>query len=242
MDYNFYYQKIMDDLREKIMTGEYKKGEFIPSESRLQEQYGMSRTTVRTAVQALVDEGILQIVRGKGTRVSLSALHSAPGSMFSVCEEIRARGMSVSIRKVEIVEMEASEYISGKLGIQPGEPIWRIFRLICADGEPFSQNYSFLPAKLLAGWTKEAVMEFLYQSGSSYQFLEDKLDVRIVIVNDAISAINGDDNNVHLNQKEGDAVLRIERVGYDKDNTPMEYAQIYIRGDRFTQHVTIQRK
>lgn len=57
-----------------------------------------------------------------------------------------------------------------------------------------------------------------------------------------MSAINGDDNNVYLNRKKGDAVFRIERVGFDQHNDPVEYAQSYIRGDRFTQHLTIRRK
>ena len=57
-----------------------------------------------------------------------------------------------------------------------------------------------------------------------------------------MSAINGDDNNVYLNRKKGDAVFRIERVGFDQHNDPVEYAQSYIRGDRLTQHLTIRRK
>ena len=95
MQTEIYYRKVMNDLRRRIVNGDYARGEFIPSEERLQAEYGVSRTTVRTAVKELVDEGLLQIVRGKGTRVCFSTLHTVPESMFSVCEEVRSRGMSL---------------------------------------------------------------------------------------------------------------------------------------------------
>lgn len=92
MQTEIYYRKVMNDLRRRIVNGDYARGEFIPSEERLQAEYGVSRTTVRTAVKELVDEGLLQIVRGKGTRVcfplctpcrracSASARRCAPGA------------------------------------------------------------------------------------------------------------------------------------------------------------------
>ena len=162
--------------------------------------------------------------------------------MFSVCEEVRSRGMSLELKRVEIVEMKATDYIAGKLGCQPDTPIWRIFRLIYADGEPFSQNYSFEPATLFGHITKEELAAKLQEYCSFYYYLEKELGIRIITVQDEMSAINGDDNNVYLNRKKGDAVFRIERVGFDQHNDPVEYAQSYIRGDRFTQHLTIRRK
>lgn len=242
MQTEIYYRKVMNDLRRRIVNGDYARGEFIPSEERLQAGYGVSRTTVRTAVKELVDEGLLQIVRGKGTRVCFSTLHTVPESMFSVCEEVRSRGMSLELKRVEIVEMKATDYIAGKLGCQPDTPIWRIFRLIYADGEPFSQNYSFEPAALFGHITKEELAAKLQEYCSFYYYLEKELGIRIITVQDEMSAINGDDNNVYLNRKKGDAVFRIERVGFDQHNDPVEYAQSYIRGDRFTQHLTIRRK
>lgn len=237
-----YYRRVMNDLRKKIVSGEYRRGSYIPSEERLQEKYGVSRTTVRTAVRELVDEGLLQIVRGKGTRVCLSTLRVAPESMFSVCDEVRSRGMRLELRRVEIVEMAATDYIASKLGCQPGDKVWRIFRLIYADGEPFSQNYSFEPVKLFDKTTREELAERLHTYCSFYRYLEEELGIRITTAQDEMSAINGDDNNAYLNQKEGDAVFRIERLGFDQNNTLVEYSQSYIRGDRFTQHVTIHRK
>ena len=201
-----------------------------------------STSTVHYYLKELVDEGLLQIVRGKGTRVCFSTLHTVPESMFSVCEEVRSRGMSLELKRVEIVEMKATDYIAGKLGCQPDTPIWRIFRLIYADGEPFSQNYSFEPAALFGHITKEELAAKLQEYCSFYYYLEKELGIRIITVQDEMSAINGDDNNVYLNRKKGDAVFRIERVGFDQHNDPVEYAQSYIRGDRFTQHLTIRRK
>lgn len=242
MEIELFYRRVMHSLREKILNGEYKRGEYIPSEDRLCEQYAVSRTTVRTAVRELVDEGLLQIVRGKGTRVSFSMLHTVPDSMFSVFEEISRRGMEPELHGVEILEMKAPKHIAASLEIPIGEPLWRIFRVIHADGEPFSQNYSFVPAKRFGALSKEHLIAKLQQIHSFYRLIENEFGIRIVTVKDAVSAINGDENNIYLNQKKGDAVLRIVRVGYDAANTPIEYGESYIRGDRFTQHITIRRK
>ena len=64
------YEQLADNLREQILSGVYQKDELIPSENKLQEEYGLSRYTVRQAIGVLVEEGLLRKERGAGTFVS----------------------------------------------------------------------------------------------------------------------------------------------------------------------------
>ena len=56
-----YYQQMRDDIKKKIQCGDYKRGQYLPCEKKLEEEYGVSRTTVRSAISELVQDGYLYI-------------------------------------------------------------------------------------------------------------------------------------------------------------------------------------
>ena len=64
------YHKLARAIKQKIVSGEFKEGEYIPSEAQLEKMFGISRTTVRLAIQELCKEGLLEKFRGKGTLVN----------------------------------------------------------------------------------------------------------------------------------------------------------------------------
>lgn len=63
------YQQLANDLRARIRAGEWKPGELLPSESYLQQEYGLGRSTVRAALKLLRDEGIVVTITARGTFV-----------------------------------------------------------------------------------------------------------------------------------------------------------------------------
>ena len=87
------YTKVKDDLEQKIVSGSYRTGEFIPSEQELESYYKVSRTTVRKAITLLVNEGYLSIARGRGTRVAPSKLKSKGSELMSFTELMKRQGM-----------------------------------------------------------------------------------------------------------------------------------------------------
>lgn len=76
------YRQIADDLRRRIRSGELASGELVPSELTLVEHHGVSRGTVRSALALLVDEGLIEVVRGQGRRVVGDVSRVAPTTAY----------------------------------------------------------------------------------------------------------------------------------------------------------------
>ena len=87
-----YYQQMRDDIKKKIQCGDYKRGQYLPCEKKLEEEYGVSRTTVRSAISELVQDGYLYIVRGKGTKVAYSRLTDNNPNLLSFTEIVKSHG------------------------------------------------------------------------------------------------------------------------------------------------------
>lgn len=84
MDKKLKYYDLMEDLREKILSGEVKPGEKIPSENQLSSEYGVSRQTVRKALQILQNEGYIYAEHGRGTFCSEMMRHTRKSKNIAV--------------------------------------------------------------------------------------------------------------------------------------------------------------
>jgi DNA-binding GntR family transcriptional regulator len=86
------YRQIADDLRRRIGTGDLAPGDLLPSELMLVELHKVSRGTVRSALALLADEGLVEVVRGQGRRVTGSSPSSKPVTAYErIAEELRGR-------------------------------------------------------------------------------------------------------------------------------------------------------
>ena len=130
------YHQIMEDLREEIQGMAY--GEQIETEQQLAEKYAVSRGTVRQAITALVSEGLLTKIQGKGTFKSGVALDRSTAVVKSFTDQLLASGLVPGIRDVNLESDFADERTAKHLGLAPGTPIWRLSRVRLADGVPIS--------------------------------------------------------------------------------------------------------
>lgn len=145
------YEQLCDEIKSKIESGEYKTGDRIPSEPQLSKMYGISRITVRSGIEKLVEEKILVKKHGKGTYVAMP-VHvesmSAGGSFTKSCIMI---GSKPSTRVISKSIEEANSEIAKKLGINKNDKIIVIKRLRLIDNKPaiieydyFRSDYEFL--------------------------------------------------------------------------------------------------
>lgn len=116
------YHQIMEDLREEIQGMAY--GEQIETEQQLAEKYAVSRGTVRQAITALVSEGLLTKIQGKGTFKSGVALDRSTAVVKSFTDQLLASGLVPGIRDVNLESDFADERTAKHLGLAPGTPIW----------------------------------------------------------------------------------------------------------------------
>ncbi|WP_219463892.1 GntR family transcriptional regulator [Nonomuraea rhizosphaerae] len=141
------YFQLREILLDLIDSDELSIGAAIPSERELCQRFGLSRMTVRQAVDHLVSEGRLHRVPGKGTFVARPKIELAL-QLTSFSDDMRARGMVPGSRDVDRRIVRASAHLAKELGIQPGEEVHFIERLRTADGEPLSIERAHIPVKL----------------------------------------------------------------------------------------------
>ncbi|MFG1698391.1 GntR family transcriptional regulator [Nonomuraea sp. NPDC049309] len=141
------YFQLREILLDLIDSDELSIGAAIPSERELCQRFGLSRMTVRQAVDHLVSEGRLHRVPGKGTFVARPKIELAL-QLTSFTEDMRARGMVPGSRDLDRRIVRASAHLAKELGIQPGEEVHFIERLRTADGEPLSIERAHIPVKL----------------------------------------------------------------------------------------------
>ncbi|MDR8414246.1 GntR family transcriptional regulator [Nonomuraea sp. 3-1Str] len=162
------YFQLREILLDLIDSDELSIGAAIPSERELCQRFGLSRMTVRQAVDHLVSEGRLHRVPGKGTFVARPKIELAL-QLTSFSDDMRARGMEPGSRDLDRRIVRASAHLAKELGIQPGEEVHFIERLRTADGEPLSIERAHIPVRLAPG------LGDLDLSGKSlYELLESR--------------------------------------------------------------------
>ncbi|GAA1619695.1 transcriptional regulator NagR [Nonomuraea maheshkhaliensis] len=162
------YFQLREILLDLIDSDELSIGAAIPSERELCQRFGLSRMTVRQAVDHLVSEGRLHRVPGKGTFVARPKIELAL-QLTSFTDDMRARGMIPGSRDLDRRVVRASAHLAKELGIQPGEEVHFIERLRTADGEPLSIERAHIPVKLAPD-----LAEHNLSDRSLYELLESR--------------------------------------------------------------------
>ncbi len=233
------YYEVKKDIERRINEGYFKKEDYLPSESELQNEYNVSRTTIRKAIGLLVDDGLITIVRGKGTKVTPSRIKHNISTLMSFTKLMHEQGLRPSIKNVKVQKVEPSEEVASKLELPGGEKIFKIYRERIADNEPISINISYISCNKIPFFIEGYFEE--YQS--LYQILENKHQVIIQSTTDEVTAIKADKQLAStLNINENEPVLFIERLAYTSDNTLLELSKIFLRSDRYKHVITLRKK
>lgn len=229
------YFQLQEIIKRKIEEGEYQPGDLIPTEKELQELYGISRITVRNAINGLVLEDLLVKRQGYGTVVASKRMVEDFSKLSSFTEKMRSQGAEVTSKVLEVARMQAPSRIAEHMRIETGDPVIEVKRLRFVDGEPiaFFTNY-LLPIY--------GVNENDDYSGSIYELLEKKYGVSIVSGEKVIEAMVAASTEAKLlNIAVGDPVLLIRNVTCDENGEPVDYAEGIYRADRYKYVVKLKR-
>ncbi len=218
------YLQLKAALEERIRTGALSPGQALPSERRLAEMLGVSRLTVRRALDELVAGGVLTRRQGSGTYVTPRV--EQPLSVLSgFSEDMRARGMVPGSRWIKRERGQASPTEAMTLSLAPGEPVVRLLRVRTADGRPMAVEHAVLPARFLPdpGAVGESLYAVLREQGFAPGRALER--IRAVAATERVAEL--------LGVGPGTPVLYIERVSYLSDGTPLEFTRSHYRGDRY---------
>ena len=132
------YLQIKVYLLQQIANGTFKVGQQVPSEAKRMDQFGVSRVTVRAAISELVEEGALIKRQGKGTFVTrVKTKKFMMLDNLSFADFCRRNGFTPGRRVLQQCMSEADEDDIAQLGLQKGEQVVKIVRVLSADGVPF---------------------------------------------------------------------------------------------------------
>lgn len=227
-----YYQQLYDHLYRNIVDGRWRPGDMLPSETELIERYHVSRVTVRQALALLVKDGLIYRRRGLGTFVAVPKIEQGLNRIISFSDDMRRRGFQAGTTVLSSGLFAASEEIAERLNSNPGEEIAYLERLRLADGEPMSIEISHLIHRLCPG-----ILEQDFAQAPLREALVRDYNLLLTRAKQQIWAVAAPhDLAQKLSVKSGAPLFYIERISYSQTNSPVEYLQLYHRGDRYTLH------
>lgn len=139
------WHQIAEKLEREIIAGRYPAGERLPTETRLVEQFGVNRHTVRRAVAALAERGLVRIEQGRGTFVQESVLDYRVKKRTRFSENVADQNRAPLGRLREVREEPAAEAVAKALGLRRGTPVVVVERTGEADGRPISVSSHYFP-------------------------------------------------------------------------------------------------
>lgn len=228
------YDQLVDVLKLKIET-ELEPHELLPSERELVAVYGLSRTTVRQALQELEKLGYIYKTHGKGTYVSdLDKRATNLSDSYSFTEQMLSMGKKPETRVLSFEKVEASKFFAKHLQVTIGTPLLKIKRLRLADGEPMMLERTYLPFQLFSSLTADMV-----ESKPLYDIVAQDYKQVIKMAHEEFfaSIVRFNEADILDIPKES-PVLHLTRTTYNAKNQIIEFTLSVARADQFKYKVT----
>jgi DNA-binding GntR family transcriptional regulator len=223
------YYQLYDILYDDIKNGVYKPKELLPTENELIERYGVSRVTVRKAMDMLLNEGIIGKKRGYGSFVLNKKVEQTLNKVLHFSNEMEKRGYKSSSKMLINEKVYANKTIAEALSIAEGTPLLHVNRLRFANNEPMCIESAYLIYDMCPD-----VLCYDFSEMSLRNFLVERYNIIWKRAHQKMFAVKANARfSKHLNIEEGDPMIYIERISYTQDDQPGEYLQSYYRGDCF---------
>jgi GntR family transcriptional regulator len=203
-------------------------GDSIPSERALSHDLGVSRLTLRAALDDLVREGLLTRRRGSGTFVAEPKVLKGM-TITSFSDDMRGRGLTPGSRTLEFRTVAAGARLGRILHVSPSEPVLSVKRLRLADGEPMALEHLHVRQSLFPGMTADDL-----ERASFYDLLGEAYGIEIVGGTQTVEpTVTGEEESGVLGVPLHSPALLFERVTHTADGDIVEFTSSIYRGDRY---------
>lgn len=225
------YERVMNAIRERMISGEYPVGSQLPSEPRLQKLFGVSRVTVRLAVDGLVKDGLVERIQGKGSfvqrphRVSRLVRESTVESFSQVA---KASGFTPHTQTLKVEEIVATPELRAKFDGSTDKLLHTV-RLRFLDKDPIflESNYYPLP--------RFATLADYDLNGSLYEIFRDHFEItRLDSTDTTLGVVTaGVEEAKLLHRSVGFPLFSMKTVIFDQNKNNVQYGEQLIVSDRY---------
>jgi DNA-binding GntR family transcriptional regulator len=228
------YFQISENLKRAIEDGTLQPGDRLDNELDLTERLGVSRPTVRQAVQRLVEQGLVIRKRGLGTVVQPPRILRSV-ALTSLYDDLLASHRHPETTVLSVGQHEADGEVAAALALPEGAPVLSLERLRLADGTPLALMHNFLPAGILEDGPLEGVLsksglyELLRRRGIQMQAGEQVIGARQATAREAGL----------LQAARGATVLTMVRTSSDAAGKPVEHGRHAYLAERYSFHMPL---
>ena len=231
------YFQLVGIIKRYVSAGILSPGDMLPSESELCRGLGISRSTVRQAIGALEDEGLVVRQQGRGTFVAEPKLRRRNENVYSFTSEVTSMGLTPSSTLIEFDTIKPTPDIMKMFSLHSGDiPVYRFTRIRRIDGEPVMLETSYYPQYIYPNLTRE-----LLETNSFYSLLYEVGIVPAAAVDTYEAVKLSPDEAALLGCKSGSAGFSHQRQTKAEDGEVFEYTQSLIRGDKTRLEVVLHK-
>ncbi len=222
-------------LNDRIQSGQWGSGEFLPSEGDLARQFQVSRVTVRAALAAMESSGLIERRQGIGTSVRVdigpSPLHAPMAEMLTHIQDVRRL---TTITVLEYGFERAPPHVQALFGAAPDDLFQRVVRLRSTTKGPLFHVMTFLPEPIGRLFSREDLaLNSLYD-------LMQREGIVLASGRQTVSAALADPVlALRLEVEIGSPLLQIRRLHLDENRRPVEYLEILAPPSRFELHISL---
>ena len=228
------YFQVAQHLEHSIESGALPPGTLLDNEIQLAERLGISRPTMRRAMEHLVDNGLVVRRRGIGTRVVQPKVRR-PLELSSLYEDLVGTGQAPTTEVLEFEELVADEDVAEHLGGEPGDPYVHVVRLRKARGNPIAKMTNYLPAAVVTFTAEElgahGLYELLRRRGTHLHAATQTVGARTATAAEARL----------LHEPRGAALLTMQRETYDDHGNIVEYGTHLYAASRYSFQIDLVR-
>lgn len=223
------YFQLMTMIKRQIDCGILKPGDMVPSESQLCSQYGVSRSTVRQALNQLAEKNLIIRRRGKGSFISNPKYQRSLNHLYSFTEDMLAMGFKPRSEILESSIINPSDDIVKQLELPNKESkVFKMTRLRIANDEALLIETSHIPLYLCPDIDKED-----FSNTSLYSVLQNKYSLNLHRAFETYESIKlNKESAALLNCKSSSCAFSIQRIAYLDTGIPFELTNSIVRSDR----------
>ncbi|MFA0196603.1 GntR family transcriptional regulator [Vibrio artabrorum] len=234
------YKALFTKLKSNLENGVWRENVAIPTEREISLGYSVSRSTVRKAIELMIEKGYLRSEQGSGTFIRPLSSRDNFRSLHSFSEDISSKGKLVNQSILEVSVITPSDYLRNQLELESKSiDVQKIRRLRFADSTPIGIHTVYLPIHKKSLVTESELIE----KQSLYRVLEDKWGLKPMEAVESLSArLPSPSESQNLEIPMSEAVLMCSRVTYSSRLQPIEYVEMVYPSSRYDYIVRINRK